>query len=229
MTTGTSNRCRCRPLLAEVALLVTALGGISNTARAGTLPDDGRLSVIAEQGEWVMIAGTQELYLQVVLNGADTGTLARFVLHDGKLSASADTLRQLGLRWPGSDAAKGMLMLDSLPGTQAVYHVATQRLELSVPVALLDRPPERIGFSQPAPPQIDPASRAPGLILNYDLFAQHGQGFSTLSATTELRLFGKPESFPKRRMGVALARADDAETARSRAKLAASLVKPSAT
>ena len=190
MTTGTSNRCRCRPLLAEVALLVTALGGISNTARAGTLPDDGRLSVIAEQGEGVMIAGTQELYLQVVLNGADTGTLARFVLHDGKLSASADTLRQLGLRWPGSDAAKGMLMLDSLPGTQAVYHVATQRLELSVPVALLDRPPERIGFSQPAPPQIDPASRAPGLILNYDLFAQHGQGFSTLSATTELRLFG---------------------------------------
>lgn len=43
---------------------------------------------------------------------------------------------------------------------------------------------------------------------------------------TELRLFGKPESFPKRRMGVALARADDAETARRRAKLAASLVKP---
>ena len=43
---------------------------------------------------------------------------------------------------------------------------------------------------------------------------------------TDLRLFGKPESFAKRRMGVALARADDTDTARSRAKLAASKVRP---
>ncbi len=43
---------------------------------------------------------------------------------------------------------------------------------------------------------------------------------------TDLRLFGKPESFKKRRMGVALAVADDIATARERAKLAASLVKP---
>jgi phosphoribosylglycinamide formyltransferase 2 len=45
---------------------------------------------------------------------------------------------------------------------------------------------------------------------------------------TDLRLFGKPESFVKRRMGVALARADDTDTARSRAKLAASKVQPRA-
>jgi phosphoribosylglycinamide formyltransferase 2 len=43
---------------------------------------------------------------------------------------------------------------------------------------------------------------------------------------TDLRLFGKPESFTKRRMGVALARADDVDTARTNAKLAASKVKP---
>lgn len=43
---------------------------------------------------------------------------------------------------------------------------------------------------------------------------------------TDLRLFGKPESFAKRRMGVALARASDVETARTNAKLAASKVKP---
>ncbi len=43
---------------------------------------------------------------------------------------------------------------------------------------------------------------------------------------TDLRLFGKPESFAKRRMGVALARAVDVETARSNAKLAASKVTP---
>ncbi|MDO4795906.1 MAG: formate-dependent phosphoribosylglycinamide formyltransferase [Brachymonas sp.] len=43
---------------------------------------------------------------------------------------------------------------------------------------------------------------------------------------TDIRLFGKPESFAKRRMGVALAWADDVDTARERAKQAASLVKP---
>lgn len=43
---------------------------------------------------------------------------------------------------------------------------------------------------------------------------------------TDLRLFGKPESFAKRRMGVALARAADIDTARHNAKLAASKVRP---
>jgi phosphoribosylglycinamide formyltransferase 2 len=43
---------------------------------------------------------------------------------------------------------------------------------------------------------------------------------------TDLRLFGKPESFVKRRMGVALAHDADVERARSRAKAAAAAVKP---
>ena len=43
---------------------------------------------------------------------------------------------------------------------------------------------------------------------------------------TDIRLFGKPESFVKRRMGVALARAADVDTARTNAKLAASRVRP---
>ena len=42
----------------------------------------------------------------------------------------------------------------------------------------------------------------------------------------ELRLFGKPESFVKRRMGVALARAATTDEARARAKRAACAVKP---
>ncbi len=45
-------------------------------------------------------------------------------------------------------------------------------------------------------------------------------------AQTELRLFGKPESFVRRRMGVALAYGDDAEESRTRAKEAAGRVKP---
>lgn len=43
---------------------------------------------------------------------------------------------------------------------------------------------------------------------------------------SDLRLFGKPESFVKRRMGVAVANAESVEQARERAKRAASCVKP---
>jgi phosphoribosylglycinamide formyltransferase 2 len=43
---------------------------------------------------------------------------------------------------------------------------------------------------------------------------------------SDLRLFGKPESFVKRRMGVAVANGADVTEARERAKLAASRVKP---
>jgi phosphoribosylglycinamide formyltransferase 2 len=45
---------------------------------------------------------------------------------------------------------------------------------------------------------------------------------------SEIRLFGKPESFVKRRMGVALVHDADVERARVQAKLAASLVRPRA-
>jgi phosphoribosylglycinamide formyltransferase 2 len=42
----------------------------------------------------------------------------------------------------------------------------------------------------------------------------------------DIRLFGKPQSFARRRMGVALAAADDVETARQRARDAAARVRP---
>lgn len=43
---------------------------------------------------------------------------------------------------------------------------------------------------------------------------------------TDLRLFGKPEAFPRRRMGVALAYGEEADECRERARRAAAAVKP---
>ena len=43
---------------------------------------------------------------------------------------------------------------------------------------------------------------------------------------SDIRLFGKPEAFVRRRMGVALARGATTNEARERAKLAASKIKP---
>ena len=44
--------------------------------------------------------------------------------------------------------------------------------------------------------------------------------------TADLRLFGKPEAFERRRMGVALARGETTDQARERATVAAGRVKP---
>jgi len=56
----------------------------------------------------------------------------------------------------------------------------------------------------------------------------HGVDDALRVPRTEVRLFGKPESFVKRRMGVALAYDDQVETARRHAKAAAACVRPAA-
>jgi phosphoribosylglycinamide formyltransferase 2 len=79
---------------------------------------------------------------------------------------------------------------------------------------------------------VDVSLRAPGAsAVIYGGIDARGIAFEGVAEAlavpqTDLRLFGKPESFRKRRMGVAVANGNDSEEARSRAKLAASKVKP---
>jgi phosphoribosylglycinamide formyltransferase 2 len=56
--------------------------------------------------------------------------------------------------------------------------------------------------------------------------AFEGVAEALLVPDSDVRLFGKPESFARRRMGVALATGKDTDEARVRAKLAASKVVP---
>ena len=78
---------------------------------------------------------------------------------------------------------------------------------------------------------VDTSLRAPGAsAVIYGGMEEQGIAFDGVAEAlavpqTELRLFGKPESFKKRRMGVAVARGRDVAEARARAKQAASLVK----
>ena len=55
-----------------------------------------------------------------------------------------------------------------------------------------------------------------------------GTPLSPSATGMELRLFGEPEIFTRRRMGVALARAEDVDTARATARAAAGRVRPRA-
>ncbi|HEY6093637.1 MAG TPA: formate-dependent phosphoribosylglycinamide formyltransferase [Gallionellaceae bacterium] len=79
---------------------------------------------------------------------------------------------------------------------------------------------------------INTALRAPGAsAVIYGQLEQKGIAFTGVADAlrvpqSDIRLFGKPESFTRRRMGVALANGKDTDEARSRAKLAASKVVP---
>ena len=76
------------------------------------------------------------------------------------------------------------------------------------------------------------ALRAPGAsAVIYGQLEQQGIAFAGVDEAlrvpqSDLRLFGKPEAFVRRRMGVALANGVDTAEARARAKLAASRVVP---
>jgi len=79
---------------------------------------------------------------------------------------------------------------------------------------------------------VDTSLRAPGAsAVIYGGMDAKGIAFDGVAEAlaipdTELRLFGKPESFTKRRMGVALARGAGTDEARARAKEAAAAVRP---
>ncbi|NTV69184.1 MAG: formate-dependent phosphoribosylglycinamide formyltransferase [Azonexaceae bacterium] len=79
---------------------------------------------------------------------------------------------------------------------------------------------------------VDTALREPGAsAVIYGGMDEAGIAFAGLEEAlavprTDLRLFGKPEAFKKRRMGVAVANGGTTDEARSRAKLAAGKVRP---
>ncbi len=79
---------------------------------------------------------------------------------------------------------------------------------------------------------VDTSLRCPGAsAVIYGQLTDTGIAYAGVSEAlrvpnSDLRLFGKPESFTRRRMGVALATGTDTSEARTRAKLAASRVRP---
>lgn len=80
--------------------------------------------------------------------------------------------------------------------------------------------------------QVDTRCRQPGAsAVIYGGLEEAGVAFEGVAhalqvADSDLRLFGKPESFTRRRMGVALANGNDTNEARERAKECAKRVKP---
>lgn len=125
----------------------------------------------------------EDLYLEVVLNGSATGRLVHFVRRDGTLCATPADLRGLGF---ASGADEREQCLASIPDLRYSYDVARQQVTIDVPPERLSLPttvlnrPERSAMK---------AVSGTGLLLNYDVYAAHGDGLGNVSGYAELRGF----------------------------------------
>jgi outer membrane usher protein len=111
-----------------------------------------------------------DLYLDVTLNGNHLG-LAHFGDANGKLYASANTLRQLGFRLPKE--ATDAVSLNNIDQLKIDYDVQQQTLNMTVPLSQLDSATTELnGLNMQSPA----AAKSRGMLLNYDLYAAQQNG-----------------------------------------------------
>jgi outer membrane usher protein len=114
-------------------------------------------------------AASRDLYLEVMLNGQRTSLIAHFSETDGKLSATAGDLSDIGIATDKLGATGNMpLELDRIPGLHYQYDAASQSIELQVPDAI--RKPYTVDSRELTKTPNAAASR--GFLINYDAFAQ---------------------------------------------------------
>lgn len=146
-------------------------------------------------------SGTGDIYLEAILNGTSTQTIARFRLSNGRLSTTADELRAIGIRTDDLQPdASGLIALDGIPGLRYVYDVRTQQAQLTLDDAR--RVPQVLNFQ--AQRRVAPTSGM-GLVLNYDAYLQPttlGSGGASLGLFSEQRVFHPGGVFSNSGVGV---------------------------
>lgn len=165
-------------------MLLPALA-CAGTSSAPAFSDSGPRVIMGQRGFTPGSAQTV-LYLDVTLNGRPTGKLVQFTRVGGRLLASQRVLSQLGIKVPAG--LPDPVALAQLPGARVDYDKSRQRLNLVLPVTLLNVPTQMLNRRDPEVPQ---ATSAPGLLLNYALHASHASGGGNhLNGLFELRAFG---------------------------------------
>ncbi|WP_273829729.1 fimbria/pilus outer membrane usher protein [Pseudomonas sp. SBT1-2] len=131
-------------------------------------------------------AGSSTLYyLELVINGRNSGKVVPVSAGDGHYRLDAAALSEASVRLPGNPT--GQVAVDCLPGAQADYDGASQQLRLWVPPQWL--PEQR--FDDPGLVYRTPARSSLGALFNYDLYYSDPADDATpwLSALLEQRLF----------------------------------------
>jgi len=131
-------------------------------------------------------AASAELYLEVSLNGEKTGLVVPFRQSAAGLVCGVDSLRELGLD-PALFGVAGRqeFTLDAVAGLTYAYDAAAQSIDLRLGDAL--RQPFQLQARSTR--AAGPGHADPGVLLNYDLYAQLG-GAGRVAALNEVRVFG---------------------------------------
>lgn len=131
-------------------------------------------------------ATTNNLYLQVNLNGQPTLLVSHVSETAGHLSIDGQSLSELGLNIQSMGVrADQQIQLDDIPELQYHYDVSQQSLDLQVPDRL--RTAQRLGEQRPTTARASAADR--GFVLNYDAYLQHQGNDNALSLFSEQRYF----------------------------------------
>ena len=163
--------------LANLAWLACAASGAARAQHAGGASED----VVSRVPE----AATDELFLEVSVNGEASGLILRFTRGKAGLRSTVQNLRDLQLD-PALFGLQGQeeFDLDAVPGLSYQYDAALQRIALRVSDAL--RTP--VALSARSALRAAPARVSPGYVLNYDVYTQLGAARSA-SLLSELRYF----------------------------------------
>ncbi len=134
------------------------------------------------------VPGDVMLVLEVQVNGMNRGLMPFHMIAD-RLWASRQVLRDLGLKIdaPADDpAADALLLLEQQLGQGVTYNASAQTLAIMVDVAKLDVGTHRLGINEQDQPV---AQSATGVLLNYDLYANHVSSRLAFDGFGELRAF----------------------------------------
>ncbi|MFS3135917.1 fimbria/pilus outer membrane usher protein [Gluconacetobacter sacchari] len=126
------------------------------------------------------------LYLDLVLNGLDTGRVEPVLAKGERFFLAAPALRALGLGAHLPNNEEGPVALATIAGLRTRYDSTAQKLLLSVPTHWL--PAQH--FAQDRLVEEKKARSSFGAILNYDAYATQATGLANLSLWNEQRIFG---------------------------------------
>ena len=164
-------------------------------ARAADVPD--QLVSFGDLAE-------RDVFLEVSINGANTSQLLRFRDAQGRLSASADALRSVGIDVPGR---RRRWQSGVAAGCDSGLALQLQRRDAVGEPDGAGRLAHALSTRHARHPQGAAGHQRRGLVLNYDAYAQTS-GLSRLSLYTEQRYFSPSGVFSNTGITYAGGRAD---------------------
>lgn len=160
-----------------------------STPRAQEVPNEPATAATGD-----MPADTQDVYLEVFINDASMKMIGNFKQRpDGSLAATAEELREVGIKPLGGADDDKLIALSDLPNLQ--YRVDEQAQRLYVTTTDNGRSARVIDLKQIQKRDIPEAQSGYGAVLNYSLFAgsntlfQDSDLFQGISGSFDARLF----------------------------------------